>query len=233
MVHHIINRYSVCDKISSSTIKWLALSFEPGMGRDFYDHKLEINTPAVRYLRLEDHVSERISAGTMNSLVEADIWLNNDKVNDDDLYSHSVFEFIEKLSQFLDSVFGLATLMFNNLTKLELGADWRFLMKFLDSADNLEIFIISDVDEELKRWMEPQVGPMCLSSRLRQVTINSFGCSEDEFKMVSYILKNAKLLNMMDIYAQYLGCEFEAKFKALHRISLMERASDTFKLAFF
>ncbi|KAG8390755.1 hypothetical protein BUALT_Bualt01G0116500 [Buddleja alternifolia] len=233
--------------ISSPTIKWLSLNLQLiDYEDDFCDYKLEINAPAVRYLVVEeDGISQHISTGTFNSLVEANICLNNGEVKDDVLYSSSVLELVEKVCQvkclrvsigsrqFLDSSFATATSKFINLTKLELDADWLLLLKFLESADNLQVLIIREVASDLKCWREPHQVPLCLLSHLRQVTIDKFGYSEDEFKMVSYVLKNGEFLNMMDIHGNYYVSDLsEKKFNALQRVSAFERRSQTCKLKF-
>ncbi|KAG8366789.1 hypothetical protein BUALT_Bualt16G0004300 [Buddleja alternifolia] len=234
--------------ISSPTIKWLTLNLYISEPResDFWDYELVINTPEVRYLNVDNHIAQHISTGTFNSLVEANICLCNDEVKDNVAYSSSVLELVDKLcqvkrlrlsscyTQFLDATFATATSRFINLTKLELAADWIFLLKFLESADNLQVLIIGEV-YDVKYWTEPQHVPMCLSSHLRQVTIDSFGYSEDEFKTVSYFLRNGKVLNMMDITSQEEGeieSVLEAKFDALRRISEFERQSVTFLLKY-
>ncbi|KAG8366790.1 hypothetical protein BUALT_Bualt16G0004400 [Buddleja alternifolia] len=245
-----------CCIISSPTIKWLTLIFElDEEDHGFGDYKLEINTPALRYLDVKDNASQVISTGIFNSLVESNICVNNPKVKDNFLYSSSVLEFVEKARQvkrlelssgyrqFLDSSFAAITSKFINLTDLELAADWLFMLKFLESADNLQVLIIWKVEDDLKCWTDPQQVPTCLSSHLKQVTIYSFGGSEDEFKMVSYILKHGKVLNTMEIFStanmnmmnthrRYPIFGFEAKFNALQRISAFERQSETCKLQF-
>ncbi|KAG8366788.1 hypothetical protein BUALT_Bualt16G0004200 [Buddleja alternifolia] len=242
--------------ISSPTIKRLTLnlqlsdwhSYDEDSEDDFEDYKLMINTPALRYLDVEDRMYPHISTGTFNSLVEANICLNDNEVKDEDLYSTSVLVLVEKVCQvkcltlsirdrqFLDSSFAASTSKFINLTKLELDADWLFLFKFLESADNLQVLVIREVHNNLKCWMEPKQVPTCLSSHLRQVTIDTFGYSEDEFEMVSYILKNGEVLKMMKIFGNYCVLDLEKKdsalqkkkFNSLQRISTFERRSQTY-----
>ncbi|KAG8386309.1 hypothetical protein BUALT_Bualt03G0135600 [Buddleja alternifolia] len=84
--------------ISSPTLKRLKLNFHYDLLLYIHNCELQINTPALRYLLVEDHLSEHISAGTMNSLVEANICLNNDMVKED-VYSHYVLEFFERICQ--------------------------------------------------------------------------------------------------------------------------------------
>ncbi|KAG8366792.1 hypothetical protein BUALT_Bualt16G0004600 [Buddleja alternifolia] len=250
--------------ISSPTIRRLTLILdwfhlgEPNDDdeSDFEDHfenyKLEINTSALTYLVLRDHIAQRMSIGIFNSLIEADIYLDGE-VASDDIYCSSVFELLERVCQvkcltlrigyyqFLGSSFAAATPKFVNLTKLELDADWFFLLKSLESADNLQVLVIGEGGDYRKHWMEPQQVPSCLSSHLRQVTIHYFEFTEDEFEMVSYIMRNGKVLNMMDIICEKVknmrGIDakytfLKKKFNAFQRISAFERQTETCKLQF-
>ncbi|KAL7087707.1 hypothetical protein ACP275_13G084700 [Erythranthe tilingii] len=116
-----------------------------------YNHgyKVDVNTPALRYLHFDDRLSELIVFGELASLIEADIYLRNDnKKRDDVLYSRFVLELFDRLcnvellkldlsycTEIVDSVFSSWNLSFGNLTKLELAVDCRFLSKFLEYAD--------------------------------------------------------------------------------------------------
>ncbi|KAG8366903.1 hypothetical protein BUALT_Bualt16G0016300 [Buddleja alternifolia] len=236
--------------ISSPTIKWLTLNLGLfDLDDDFSDYKLVMNTPAVRYLVVEDLPSQCFLTGTFNSLVEANICLYNYEVQDDVSYCNSVLDLVDKVNQvkcltlsithnrFLDCSYADVTSRFINLTKLDLRADWLFLLKFLQSADNLEVLIIREhADVGVKRWTEPQQVPTCLSSHLKQVTIDAFEYLEAEHKMISYILSNGKVLNMMDIIIRKEEktkyTDLEKKSNALRRISAFERRSETCKLQF-
>ncbi|XP_012848345.1 PREDICTED: putative F-box protein At1g58310 [Erythranthe guttata] len=189
--------------ISSSTIKRLTIHFQfvtsiasneywpPEFEDDLffgmfrrrvYNHgyKVDVNTPALRYLYFDDRLSEHIVSGELASLIEADIYLRNDnKKGDDVLYPRFVLEFFDRLcnvkrlkldlsycTEIVDSVFSSWNISFGNLTKLELTADCRFLSKFLEYADNLGILIFWEVGEQIKEWREPEQVPTCLLSNL-------------------------------------------------------------------
>ncbi|KAI3457471.1 hypothetical protein Pfo_014134 [Paulownia fortunei] len=216
IIEGIVDEDLVCCYISSPTIKRLTVDF---------------HAPALRYLQLQDCLSEHISARTLTSLIEADICFNNYKVEED--YFYIVINFFDSLcnvkflkfssgyNEFLDMPFAdssQSTIRFDNLTKLELAADWLFLTKFLEGADNLEVLIIREVDEDLKYWMEPEQVPTCLLSHLRSITIDQFGCTEHEFEMIRYLLTNSQVLKRMEIYSQH------------HRISLFQRGSEACEL---
>ncbi|KAK6134611.1 hypothetical protein DH2020_031670 [Rehmannia glutinosa] len=248
IIDKIMEEELISCSISSPTIKRLIINFQFARLEDVcdesfsHDYKLEINAPALRYLQVQDSLSEHFSGQMLTSLTEAEIGLNNYmEVADDYLYTTSVLNFVEGLCNvkrlklwsrkvFCEGAFAdrcYSFVKFDNLTKLELGADWLFLIKFLETADNLEVLIIHEVDKELKCWFEPfEQVPKCLTSHLRTITIDQFGCEEDEFEMVRYILKNAQVLEMMEIYSRRDGISLQAKFDALRRISLFPRGSE-------
>ncbi|KAK6134332.1 hypothetical protein DH2020_011793 [Rehmannia glutinosa] len=194
---------------------------------------------------LQDGVSKHISAEMLTSLIEADIYFDyykNDGESDD--YFQSVVKFIDSLRnvKYLKLSSGMelepggdfggpeSIRRFDNLTKLELAIDWLFLTRFLKSADNLEVLIISEVDGYLRyNWMKPKQVPTCLLSHLRMVRIDQFWCTKYEFKLVRYLLKNSKVLKRMEIYSP----NNEAKFDTLQKISLFQRGSETCELAFY
>ncbi|KAG8391555.1 hypothetical protein BUALT_Bualt01G0199800 [Buddleja alternifolia] len=219
-----IHKFNVFDLkhriiISSPTIKCLTLNLGcfdlNGLGNDseddFCDYELEIYTPAVRCLVLEDQMSQRIATGKFNSMIEANIRLYSEEVKDDGvIYSSSVLDLVENLCQV-------------KCLKLSIGYN-------------------QVTDDHLKRWTEPQKVPTCLSSQLKQVTIDPFEYLDDEYKILSYILRNGKVLNMMDIICEKeintttdidAKCaDLEKRLNALQRISAFERRSETCKLQF-
>ncbi|KAL8032159.1 hypothetical protein ABFX02_13G076800 [Erythranthe guttata] len=250
----IFDHRCTCCTISSPTIKSLTLRCEFvddlffGMSRRrVYNHgyKVEIHTPALRYLHFDDCLSEHIVSRELASLIEADIYLRNDnKKRDDVLYSQSVLEFIDRLSnvkrlkldllyctEIIDSVFSAWIISFGNLTKLELTADCRFLSKFLEYADNLEILIFWEVGEEIKEWREPEQVPTCLLSNLRTIMLTNIVGTKHDFEIVSYLLMNGKVLEKMEIsYPLFLGSD--EKTCVVEEILSFERGSEACELSF-
>ncbi|KAK6134612.1 hypothetical protein DH2020_031671 [Rehmannia glutinosa] len=243
-----------CCNISSPTLK--RLTFNISFGYEFYESggRLKINTPAVRYLQVKDCSCEHVSLSPMTALVEADISIINITSLEEEnyFYTRCLLKFFDSLcnvkylklsephAEFPDLGLVGSYVRFDNLTKLELAADWRFLIKFLESAANLEVLVMCEVwtenkslvDKGLKNWMEPmEERCTCLLYSLRIVRIDRFGCTEQEFNMVRYILRNAKVLKRMEIYAKH-ELDFKAKFDALQRISLFHRGSRECELAF-
>ncbi|GFP91676.1 putative F-box/FBD/LRR-repeat protein at4g00315, partial [Phtheirospermum japonicum] len=91
------------------------------------------------------------------------------------------------------------------------------------------VIVVFQVDnEDLKRWVEPK----CLLSHLGTVTIHQFGSANDEFDMVRYLLKNAKVLRRIEIRFPK-GIDLKVKFDALQRISSFKRGSEECEVFFY
>ncbi|KAK6137577.1 hypothetical protein DH2020_028681 [Rehmannia glutinosa] len=225
IIDGILDQHKNSYIISSPSIKRLMLNF---LFNACDSHsQVVINAPSLRYFKLNDCFNKNILAHTrtLNSLIEADISLNNSKVVGED-YSYTLsFNFIAFGDQ--------PSRSFDNLTKLELDADCLFLKKFLESAENLQVLILREVHVHLKHWMEPNQVPKCLLSHLTTIRIDGMRSTQQEFDMVRYLLKNAQVLKRMEIYSRPDGIDFEAKFNALQRISLFHRGSVACELAFF
>ncbi|KAL7129588.1 hypothetical protein ABFS83_13G077900 [Erythranthe nasuta] len=83
--------------ISSPTLKSLCFKSD-GYRFNNIDDRLAINTPALRYLKIDDCLSNHIETGPLTSLLEADIKLHNHKKKQNNLvYSRSALEFIDSL----------------------------------------------------------------------------------------------------------------------------------------
>ncbi|KAL3638524.1 hypothetical protein CASFOL_017895 [Castilleja foliolosa] len=228
-------------KIISPTLKMLTFDFpfnpeEQIEDYDVYDYKLEINAPALRYLHLLDCQSNCISAQMLTSLIDADICLDYYvEVEDDDSYLASVLKFVDSLynvkslklssgKTFSPRLFGKSTVRFDNLIKLELAIDSIFLNKFLEAADNLEVLIIRQVEDNLKHWIEPEEVPTCVLSHLRTITIEQFGYTEQEFNMILYLLRNAKVLERVKI-------NFRAEIDSEKKSCVFELGSEGYTLS--
>ncbi|GFQ05858.1 putative F-box/FBD/LRR-repeat protein at5g44950 [Phtheirospermum japonicum] len=235
-----LERTVACCYIPSPTLNKFVLISEYKNDIDDEVFRVKLDTPALRYLKLYDSVSEDISAAALTSLIEADVSFKCKEPNLEDyvLYYQNVIEFVAgfynvkclKLStlpmaQVPDSAFSALTIKFDNLTELELAGDYRFIQSFLENADNLEILTIH-IDCDDLNWMEPTQVPSCMVSHLQTVRIHQLDCVEQELSMANYILRNAKVLKRMDIYS--LDCV--DKLETLKRISLLERGSEACQL---
>ncbi|KAL8031797.1 hypothetical protein ABFX02_13G051700 [Erythranthe guttata] len=232
----------VCCNVSSPTIKRLMLDFKSDGTR------LEINTPALKYLKISDSFSEHINikCGVLNSLTKADINLINDENKPDYfLYSRSLLELIDRFRnvkclklvlsycpKIIDSVVYAWTTSFPKLTRLQLTADIRFISMFLKNTENLEFLVLSELYEEIEGWMEPlQKVPTCLLSHLQIINVVNIKGKKHELEIIKYLLRNAKVLERMEIsYPGSLGSNEENNM--LKKISLFQRGSGACKVAF-
>ncbi|GFQ06907.1 F-box/FBD/LRR-repeat protein at5g56420 [Phtheirospermum japonicum] len=247
VVESILDRDLGCCYISSPTITRLSISIPfDNSGHYITYGRVKINAPGLRYLDVYDCSYDQISFLPMPSLIEADIHFDIYSLEVDYyIYTRCVLKFINSLckvkclkllgasEEFLDLAVAAPYLRFDNLIKLELTADWRFILKFLESADSLQVLIIHKVAKKLQNWMEPiEKRRACLLSSLRMVKIDQFGCTEQELNMVRYLLMNAQVLEMMEIYCQHDGISLEAKSNGLQRIALFHRGSTECVVAF-
>ncbi|GFP96495.1 F-box/FBD/LRR-repeat protein at3g52680 [Phtheirospermum japonicum] len=219
--------------ISSPTLKRLTIKFS--------SNRVKIYAPALRYLKVFNCKYEQISVSLMKSLIEADIYLYAFAESD----HRCVLKFLDslcnvkclKLSTHYGKTFSLpvtsSIVKFGSLTKLELSANWCFLTKFLESADHLRVLIISECHWHSEHWMDP-IGERCacLFHSLRSVTIYEFQCTEQDFNMVRFVLRNAQVLERMEISCPREGVDLKKKFDAIQRISLFRRGSKECELAF-
>ncbi|KAL8032158.1 hypothetical protein ABFX02_13G076700 [Erythranthe guttata] len=231
-------------KISSPTIKRLAISLHldgtASRNQLDYDRRLEIDTPALVYLKLFAFSIPYIKCGALTDLTEADIYIwDYIKNGDRFLYSQSVVEFIGGLhnvkclrlelshcTEMVDLLYSAwRSISFRNLTELKLSSDCLFLLKFLEKADNLEILTLSEGGDA--KWIQPKQVPTCLLSRLRDIKFVGVRGKVYEFMIMRYLLLNARVLERMEII--YPREKIEIMLK---EISRFERGSKACKVAF-
>ncbi|KAK6134613.1 hypothetical protein DH2020_031672 [Rehmannia glutinosa] len=184
----------VCCYISSPTLKRLFLnSYFANDGTYTDAYTVKIDTPALRYLRLHDSISNYFSSGPLTSLIEADVQFRK---FGDVLYSRSVLEFVSRLY---------------NVKRLNLSTR---RMK----------------GDDQKCWKNPQQVPTCLSSHLKTMKIDQFRCKKQALNMVRYLLRNAEVLEKMEIVI--IDVREKAKLDAVKRISLFQRGFEKCELVF-
>ncbi|KAK9212381.1 hypothetical protein WN943_001763 [Citrus x changshan-huyou] len=103
---------------------------------------------------------------------------------------------------------------FYSLEKLKLGfvycCSWNFLpfalerSPFLQSLD-LEKEAKGEFPDCVQRWEERDVPADCLRNCLRGISVRGFGGKLHELQVIEYLLKNARVLRRMDIYASAEG----------------------------
>ncbi|KAL7087708.1 hypothetical protein ACP275_13G084800 [Erythranthe tilingii] len=243
-------------RISSPTIKRLSMEIHPRGA--YYDtdsdkeqeeenHKLEIDTPALVYLHLVDYAARLIKTGPLTSLTEADIYLCNYVAADHySLYARSVAGFIDGLhnvkclnldlsysKEIIDSISSVwSTRRFCNLTKLELTSPYLLLNMFIQNADNLQVLIFSKPFEVIDSWMEPpQQVPECLLRNLRIVKLDQIEGQDDEFEYIRYLLRNARMLETMEI-TYHCSFDSEENIRTLKEILHSYRGSAACEAAF-
>ena len=73
--------------------------------------------------------------------------------------------------------------------------------------------------------------PKCLKSHLRTISLLQFKGLEHELKLITYMLKNAKVLQRMDILSG--SSSYEKNFRILNKlVTKLPRASSTCELKF-
>ncbi|KAL8031802.1 hypothetical protein ABFS82_13G051600 [Erythranthe guttata] len=230
-------------KISSPTLKRLTLGLAIFRSDDL-DCMLESDTPALVYLRSVDLSAGRIKSVELTSLVEANIHIfNNIKPQDSFIYSRLLVELIDRLrnvkclklvlthsTEIIGSLFSERNISFRNLTNLELTTNCPFLLKFLENADNLKILTLHEVFGVLEVWSKPQQVPTCLISHLRTIKLVLSVGSEHTFRIVKYLLRNALVIDRMEIVYTCL-LNPEQKISMLQEISLFQRGSNACEVA--
>ncbi|CAA0816249.1 Unknown protein [Striga hermonthica] len=239
-----------CHCISSPIMKRLVLHcFLPSTSR------LKMDTPALEYLELRFIKPYNLSVGPMASLIEVHIVVCCFyPIENDNLYSRSLVELVgrfsnvkamkltipeKKMGETLHSPMANSIMKLDNLTKLEVEVDWWFLAYFLEKADKLKVLIIRNVYHKDNRlpWLSaplqvPLQVPNCMSSHLKIVQIHELdGTDEHELDMVRYLLKNAKVLERMELH----WCEEMERHciaELIGRISSFDRGSEMCEIVF-
>ncbi|CAA0816251.1 Unknown protein [Striga hermonthica] len=98
-----------------------------------------------------------------------------------------------------ENVFSAVLVKFPNLLEVTPKTKWRFIPFFLENANNLKKFTVATLDNRRKWWIEPHAVPSCLFSSLRFIRLLCFTCTKQEFQMVAYVLRNAKVLERVEL----------------------------------
>ncbi|KAJ1382092.1 Leucine-rich repeat 2 [Sesbania bispinosa] len=130
---------------------------------------------------------------------------------------------------------------FSNLTHMELifeldddeesYIDWNWVLTILKQCPKLQIFVLElhPISVDLD-WPYPDFIPECLSSKLRECSIENYAGTECQLLFVEYILHNSNVLRSMTICSNdYSSKDPLEMFKEL---SLCPRSSATCKLSF-
>ncbi|GER53341.1 FBD-associated F-box protein [Striga asiatica] len=118
--------------------------------------------------------------------------------------------------------------------EMELLHHWWFLTYLLEKADKLKVLIIRTVynKHNRKRWLAVHLQvPNCLLSHLKIVQIRELYCMENELDMVRYLLKNAKVLERMELHC-FERMEQHCLEESIGRISSFDRGSEKCEIVF-
>ncbi|CAA0808527.1 F-box/LRR-repeat protein [Striga hermonthica] len=221
--------------VRSSTLRRLEL----GSMADQLDCDVVVDAPGMRCLKTSECLYGHIKLISVASLVEADICFSNEMfVEYGNLYVINVLRFMKRLGDvralklsgsielFPDIQLVSYYVKFSNIVRLEVAADWRIFPSIFRSAENLKVLILHGGYWNLQRWSITMMGRCtCLLYPLQTVIIREFGCAEDEFAAVRFILANTRVLKRMEIYTASIGIRPKAKSRALRRIQLLPRES--------
>ncbi|KAK3024288.1 hypothetical protein RJ639_043150 [Escallonia herrerae] len=170
--------------------------------------EIELDAPQLDMFMYNDRVAEGYPVLNIDSVskVHIDVGLSDDQMEEPDFveYYNNVWELVMACFN--------ADHMYLSKVCMHLGGldvmGWALLPNLLVNAPNLEFFEISEGfynDEECYARFEEnmhEVVTVCLSLHLKQFEIWEFGGEEDEVKFVEYLLKNARVLSKIKIYAK-------------------------------
>ncbi|KAK6946871.1 FBD domain [Dillenia turbinata] len=192
-------------------------------GHVAWDEELEIQSPTLEYLQFTGEFAKSFFLGDFPCLTEA--YFSVVSIGAFELIQkfHTV-RFLQIAKQLglpsdlwsHDHVCLYPFPTFGNLTELQFEINhcqsWQFLWLLLECSPNLETIILKkdyececDADLEpgeeghLVCWEEPLSVPKCLLFSLRTFSFNGFDNSFDEAELVQYFVKNAVLLEKIDI----------------------------------
>ncbi|XP_007021398.2 PREDICTED: putative FBD-associated F-box protein At3g50710 isoform X2 [Theobroma cacao] len=200
-------------KLCSSTLKSLSINLR------YAEYKLEINAPVLEYLELEESYHQVSFIGNLSSLVEANIHIN---------YGISLNQLIRVLYNV--KLLSLASYSYSEPLEILIGLPgWDVLSHLLTLSHNLQTLVVENNSTIDSRWTEPEHVPTCVSSRLTTASFKVFQGLRSEMQAVEYILKNAKVLKIMQICT--LGMSQDSKSFVRNRLSEFQWGSKTCQVA--
>ncbi|EYU44909.1 hypothetical protein MIMGU_mgv1a021465mg [Erythranthe guttata] len=184
-----------------------------------------VSSPKMKRLRLE-FVSNGTTCGRCDRLeINAPVLKYLKMVN-------SFFEHIK--CGVLNSLIEADINLVNDNNKPDYLLYSRSLMEFIDRLRNvkrlkLELSYCPKFGEETKGWMEKV--PTCVLSHVKIIKLVNIKGKKHELGYIKYLLRNAKVLERMEI--SYPGSlAWEEKIHLLHEISSFRRASEECEVAF-
>ncbi|KAK2999643.1 hypothetical protein RJ639_023179 [Escallonia herrerae] len=191
-------------------------------------YNVVIDAPNLECLDLFDLVSQGYTVvGCFPRIFQAGITVDKDDSHgvSDAIYGDGLVRMIRSIAAVEDLFLSGSTLSgigfayhnvptFPNLLRLQLGLDgggWELLPTLLESMPNLEVLdfvdglvpfdFIPGYPLFVFTWIEPQLIPACLLSKLRTLEVSYLHAhrEEDQLKLIKYFLKNAKVLEDVSI----------------------------------
>ncbi|PPR97258.1 hypothetical protein GOBAR_AA23412 [Gossypium barbadense] len=231
---------TTCSNISIPTLKTLFVWFAPTGRRR---HKLKINAPVLKQLNLEDNLTLEFDLEDVSSLVEANVtvsWLENRHIPLLKALSNAKFvsfhwDWYAEMKWRNFRPYRL----FLNLVQMELHVGyggWNLLSLLLEISDHLEVLVLAKNDNcrglgfECS-WKPPKYVPKCLLSSLSMVYFKGFEDLTYQLSMVKYILKNARVLKMVDISSNG-DLPLDSKIDLLKKLLMFPRGSKACQLKF-
>ncbi|CAJ2663577.1 unnamed protein product [Trifolium pratense] len=109
--------------------------------------------------------------------------------------------------------------------------DWDVVVKILPNCPKLQTFVIAKGRDVTTKddWKYPYHVPECVSSHLTSCEILGYEAFEADFRFATYILQNARLLQVMTIRQTFCPKPFESS-QYLEDLSSCQRISPACKL---
>ncbi|XP_075665293.1 putative FBD-associated F-box protein At1g55030 [Castanea sativa] len=240
---HLLNRphNNVNFILNNPTLEYLEIDNQNPV-QDARFGKVQINVPSLRFLILNNTYCHDFSVQKATNVVEANVNLfERYQLHDDDC--------IVKLLKALPNVRNLTLRynkslsfasandlpIYNNLSRLQLEVkccNSHLLPILLENSPNLENLILKvDIEGPHEScWTESVDVPKCLKSHLRTISLLQFKGLEHELNLITYMLKNAKVLERMDILSG--SSSYKKNFGILYKLFELPRASSMCELKF-
>uniref|UniRef100_A0A2N9I8T2 F-box domain-containing protein n=1 Tax=Fagus sylvatica TaxID=28930 RepID=A0A2N9I8T2_FAGSY len=225
-----------------------SLHCEGEYNTEFCEYRIIIDTPTLEYFRLHDYVAEGYDLKNLKSLTEAEVHVDLSTQKLEQMshayYGQAVLKLIKGICsvKFLhltgDSMEALKSSgcdlpMLHNVSHLKLNVNrhigWQLLPDLLKSLPNLlALYFPMGLVHKWGgdcQWHPPEWVPCCLLFRLKKISIWEFQGKKGEFKMVKYLLQNARVLRMFRIRTNHLTKEEELKITK--ELLLLPRGSVT------
>ncbi|XP_043715385.1 F-box protein At4g22280-like [Telopea speciosissima] len=185
-------------------------------------HKIRFNLPALAVLTYASYAPEQFIVDDLSSLIEASIGVGLS----DDQYKikcsmhgdcvHALLEGVAHVKILDLDGDTMETLsfaaehpylpIFPNLKRLGLGVcknyGWGMLPDLLECSPILEVLqfyegLVHTEGQRKFNWDSPQSVPYCLLSHLKSIEISEFEGDDQEFKVIKFLVKNARTLERL------------------------------------